>query len=294
MMNDPLDFFSTHGWSSSPGDLACLFDGLPTDLGELCSVVQGLLLHIFWAEAYGVQLPPERQAEVQIRTVAKKLERLQELDPRPLSQTRPPEQRLVGNCRDFSLLLTAILRHQGRPARSRCGFGAYFIPDHYEDHWVAEVWDAAQGRWRLVDAQLDELQREKLHISFDPLDVPRDQFITGGGAWQMCRQGQADPDAFGIADMHGLWFVRGDFVRDVACLNEVELLPWDAWGLIDLRDEDLPPAALEQMDRVAELTAGDVPLFEPVCQLYESDPGWKVPDTITSYTAQGPQRVKLY
>jgi hypothetical protein len=32
----------------------------------------------------------------------------------------------------------------------------------------------------------------------------------------LCRSGQPDPDTFGIFDMHGLWFVRGNFVRDVA------------------------------------------------------------------------------
>ena len=48
-------------------------------------------------------------------------------------------------------------------------------------------------RWRIVDAQLDALQREALAIDFDPLDVPRRQFITGGRAWHMCRQGAPIP-----------------------------------------------------------------------------------------------------
>jgi hypothetical protein len=69
-----------------------LLDGLPTDLNELCQLVQGLLLHIFWAKAYGVDLPSERQSEAQIRTVAKKLERLQELGPRPFNESHSPEQ----------------------------------------------------------------------------------------------------------------------------------------------------------------------------------------------------------
>jgi hypothetical protein len=73
------------------------------------------------------------------------------------------------------------------PARPRCGFGAYFLPNHYEDHWVCEYWNEAGGRWVLVDAQLDELQRNVLETSFDTLDVPRDQFIVGGAAWKMCR-----------------------------------------------------------------------------------------------------------
>src|SRR5256886_10114387 len=35
------------------------------------------------------------------------------LDPRPLAEARPPERRLVGCCRDFTVLLCAMARHHG-------------------------------------------------------------------------------------------------------------------------------------------------------------------------------------
>lgn len=285
--------FATPGVMTWPGAHAALLDGLPAGVAELRDVVQGLMLHVFWAERYGVRLAEERQAELQLRQVERKLARIFEIDARPLTEPRRPEDRLVGNCRDFSVLLAAMLQHQGVPARARCGFGRYFLPDHYEDHWVCEYWHAADRRWVLVDAQLDALQRQVLGVVFDPLDVPRDQFVVGGRAWQLCRSGEADPDAFGIADMHGLWFVRGDFVRDVAALNRIELLPWDAWGLIEGRDEDLSPDDLALLDRLAELTRGDVPEFERVRALYEGDPRLRVPPTIRSYTPAGPQEVEL-
>jgi hypothetical protein len=44
-------------------------------------------------------------------------------------------------------------------------------------------WNAAEARWILVDAQIDELQRAKLHPDFDLLDVPRDRFVIAGDAW---------------------------------------------------------------------------------------------------------------
>ena len=81
--------------------------------------------------------------------------------------------------------------------------------------------------------------------------------------------GQADPATFGIADMHGLGFVRGDHVRDVAALNKMELLPWDGWGLINGEDAALTADDWSLLDRVAELTCGDVPDFESVRSLYE-------------------------
>ena len=178
----PQTYYSTPGPMTDPGAMAALLNDLPSDVGELVRVVQGLLIHVFWAGRYGVTLDEARQSEVQIRPLSAKLERIVELDPRPLSEPRAPDKRLVGNCRDFSLLLVGLLRHQGVPARARCGFGRYFEPDHYEDHWVGEYWDAAQGRWVLADAQMDARQRGVLQLPFDPLDVPRDQFITGGAA----------------------------------------------------------------------------------------------------------------
>lgn len=87
---------------TSPGNQASLLDFLPCDIGSLRQVVQGLIIHIFWAEQYGVQLAGPRRDEVQLRSVARKLERIIELDPRPLTEIREPDKRLVGNCRDFS------------------------------------------------------------------------------------------------------------------------------------------------------------------------------------------------
>jgi hypothetical protein len=186
-----------------------------------------------------------------------------------------------------------MLRYQGVPARARCGFGRYFIPHHYEDHWVVEYWNASQQRWVLVDAQLDELQCRELAIQFDPLDVPRGQFVVGGKAWQLCRTGQADPEKFGIFDMKGLWFVRGNFIRDAASLNKVELLPWDSWGIIESTDKGLTPQDLDWLDNLAVLTCGDVPEFDRVRELYEGDDRLKVPTTIRSYTQAGMQEVDL-
>ncbi len=269
---DLLHYYAQPGLMTDPKEHAVLFDGLPRDTRALVRVVQGLLIHVFWAERYGLNLTKERQDEVQLRTTAQKLARLLQLDDGPLTQERSLEKRLVGNCRDFTVLLCAMLQHLGVPARGRCGFGAYFLPDHYEDHWVCEYWNEDQQRWVLVDAQLDALQLRSLGISFDPLNVPRDQFLVGGKAWQMCRSGRADPDKFGIFEWHGLWFVRGDLVRDFLSLNKIELLPWDSWGMMAGPEDALTTQDAEVLDRMAALTLAGNEAFEQVRTLYESDP----------------------
>ncbi len=269
-----LDYYAQPGPITHAGALAVHFDDLPNNLPELVKTLQGLMVHIFWTKAYGLDLSDERNTEVTLRQVKKQLTRMLDLDPAPFTRARPPERKLVGNCRDFSVMLTAILRHQGIPARARCGFGTYFIPNHYEDHWVCEYWNAGEKRWVLVDAQLDELMIEKMGIKFDPLDTPRDQFIAGGHAWQLCRSGTADPKDFGIFDMSGLWFVRGNLLRDFLSFNKMEILPWDGgWGYLEKQDTEATEEdiACETMDHIADLMLAGDGSFEEIRTLYETD-----------------------
>src|SRR5207247_1034472 len=101
---------------------------LPEPLPELCRVVPGLLVHPFLAHLYGLEPQRLRQDDLQIRSASEILDRVLAVDPRSLSEPRPPERRFVGNCRHFTVLLCALLRARGLPARARCGFGAYFAP----------------------------------------------------------------------------------------------------------------------------------------------------------------------
>ncbi|MGE5561163.1 MAG: transglutaminase-like domain-containing protein [Chloroflexota bacterium] len=238
---------------SDPGRQAGLYAGLPGTVADLVKVVQGLIVHIFWAERYGITPTDEQKRHVQARLVERTLTVMTDIDPAPLTVARPLARRFFGNCRDFSLLLTSMLRSQGVPARARCGFGTYFLPDHYEDHWCCEYWNGQ--RWVSVDAQLDSLQREKLGIDFDPLDMPPGKFVPASDGWLMCRAGREDPDKFGIMDMHGLWFIAGNLIRELAALNGAEMLPWDVWGLMTC--EQLSELELALLDEVARALKAD-------------------------------------
>ncbi len=282
-MSSAIDFYCTQGQMSDPRKYAALFDELPRDIPSLCRVVQGLNVHVFWAERYGLELSDERKREVNLRSATRRIERILELDPAPLTAARPLEKRVVGNCRDFTLMLTAMLRHQGVSARARCGFGTYFMPNHYEDHWVCEYWNATERRWVMVDAQLDEFQQSALGIDFNPLDMPPLKFVTGGWAWMQCRARKEDPDKFGIFDMHGMWFIRGDLGRDFAALNKMELLPWDGWGLIDKTDPEITGEENALLDHVAALTLEMDGSFAAIRKLYEEDKRVGVPAQIHSY-----------
>jgi len=88
-VTEGLTYFTQPGLMTAPGLYAKLLDKLPTGIDELCRIVQGITVHIFWVERYGLSLPEERKTEVQLRPLQRRLEQTLELDPRPLTQARP-------------------------------------------------------------------------------------------------------------------------------------------------------------------------------------------------------------
>jgi hypothetical protein len=193
---------------------------------------------------------------------------------------RPPAERLVGVCRHFSVLVVAALRARGVAARARCGFGSYFEPGRFVDHWVGEYWSGSEERWVRIDAQIDDVQRAALPIDFDVLDVPPDRFVLAGDAWVQCRAGAVDPAKFGIFELRGLWFVAGNLLRDFAALNRVEMLPWDVWGAMPGPGEPLDEERLALFDRLAALTRAPDAGFEELRERYEKDERLRVPATV--------------
>jgi hypothetical protein len=276
-----LDFYTRPAVMTSGRGHAPMLDKLPGDMVTLIHVVQGLLLHEHVAApGYGVELSDERRGESHIRSAEQMLGRILAHDGRPLSTARPVNERLVGTCRNFTVLLVALMRAKGIPARARCGFGTYFNPGHFIDHWVCEYWNSTERCWVLVDAQIDEVQRAMFQVDFNLLDVPRDRFVIAGDAWDQCRAGAVDPSRFGIFDMNGLWFIAGNLVRDVAALNNMEMLPWDVWGAMPGPDEPLQDDQLVFFDRLAALTHAPDASFAELHTLYEGDDRLRVPATV--------------
>jgi hypothetical protein len=174
-----LEYYTTQGKITNPGEYIYLYKDLPSDIEKLVEIVQGTMIHIFHAHRHGIKLSKEREKEVQLRKVEKMLERIIELDSRPITQARTPEKRLVGNCRDHSVLLCSLLRYKGIPARARCGFASYFPSGNkltHIDHWICEYWNSDESRWIQADAQIDRLQKKAFKLEFNTLDMPKGNF----------------------------------------------------------------------------------------------------------------------
>ncbi len=257
LASDPLRYYAVPGDATDPGEYASLFCALPASVPELCQVAQGLLIHILETWRYGIELPRARQAEVSIGTVEGLLRRILELDRQPLTVRRPPEKRAVATCHDFSIMLCAMLRSQGRPARARAGFAAYLMPGKYTDHWVCQYWNGAEGRWVTVDAQLDSLHRQGYGIVFDPCDVPEQEYLPGARAWLECRDGRMDPQAFGFSRWAGMGYLRHVLLRDLLALNKRESLPWEDAGLPAGDENGITDEDRARLDDVAALSRAE-------------------------------------
>ena len=275
-----LPSYTRPGVMTSAGRFAPLLAELPGDVASLAEAAQGLLIHEAIAPAYGVTLSEADRASAHIRPAETILEQVVAGDGRPLATAREPAGRLATNCRGFTVLMVAMLRAHGTPARARCGFGGYFTGGFFEDHWVCEYWDG--GRWVLVDAQIDERQRDLFSIGFDVTDVPRDRFLIAGDAWARVRRGGADPAAFGLSLIGeaGDWWIAGNLMRDAAALDNTELLPWDCWGAMPRKDETIGEDLAALFDRLAVLTRAPDEVPGELQALCRGDARLRVPPAV--------------
>ena len=228
-MNGQIRYDVAAGLTAIAEDLVPLLSALPSTPIELCVAAQALVVLPDLAVGFGI--PEARHDEKSVRAASDIIRALCALDDRPIDQPRSWSDRVVGTCRHFAVLSCAFLRHRGIPARARCGFAAYFVPDSFVDHWVIEYRRPVDERWVRVDPEI---------LGFEFVSTPEDlapgEFLTGGEAWTLCRQGKADPSRFGVDGYPHAWGiaeVRGNAVRDLAALNKVEMLPWDAWGRME-------------------------------------------------------------
>lgn len=276
---DALTYYTEPRPFTDPGAHRDSLHTLPSDIPALLEALHGLLIHEHLTWAYGVEHRPEHNRAANLRH-AEDLLALLLADGRPLTEPREPGERLGGTCRDFTVLAVAALRAYGLPARARCGFGTYFAVPTNEDHWGAGHWNAEHGRWVLVDAQVDNRQRELFGTDIDVTNVPRNQFIVAGEAWRRCRAGEDDANRYGltITQEFGAWWIAANLIRDVAALSNIEMLPWDIWGAIPEPEHTIGPDLSELLDRLATLTA-DPATAADTRPLYRDD-RLRVPDTV--------------
>ena len=230
---------------------------------------------------YGVDLLPEFTETIHVRHMRELIETLGGCRPRPVGE------RAGARCRTYALLTVALLRSVGVPARARCGFGAYFIPGSFEDHWVGEYWHAREQRWVMVDAQIDEQWTAMISYTGNALDVQPDEFIVAGRAWTAWRNGETDAARYGLSSINeqGAFWIAGNLRLDFAALNKVEMLPWDVWGAGWAPDQPIPED-LSRFDTMATLTADPDEHLAELQAMYQTDDAVRMTGTVFNVLRQ--------
>ncbi|GAA4591349.1 hypothetical protein BJY16_000240 [Actinoplanes octamycinicus] len=272
---------------SDPGRHHERLAALPADPAAIGAVVRNLTVHYVGS---GIDFPPERLADIDLRWVSRMLDRDHErFGGAPLDAPRPVEERLVGCCRDAALLTVAALRAHRIPARTRVGFADYLIPDFHVDHVITEYHDGA--RWIAMDPGLDLA------------DVPLGPsgLRTAAQCWRAFRRGEIDPSAYGVAPGHpigGPWMLLQYLLHELAHRRGDELLLWDLFGegvpFADREWTEMPadlPADLAWLDEIADLLlaadAGDAGAERKLAARYAEDARLHPADTVFCVSPRG-------
>lgn len=280
---------------TEPGEAATAIDELPADIAAICQASSQLVFHYRAGGDFAANgVPAERVTEIDTRYAGAMLGRLLERGEPALARARVPGDRVVGCCRDTTVLFIALARHKGIPARARVGFSAYFDPRWLYDHVVAEVWDERAGRWRLVDGEQNGAWTPEVNgRPVDWLDLTGDQFITGPRAWQAVRAGAADPERFVVAPelevpaLRGWPYIAHNAIHDLAALNKTEMILWDAWGMqLGHGPGEVPDGDAAVLDEICAVTAD--PDCDPgVLAGLGARDGLRVPPVVTSFDPMG-------
>lgn len=303
-----LEHYKTKGPLTDVGQYADQISGLSSDAASLVRVTQSLIVHDMWLTRYGVEFSSDRVCPQSTPNMEDVLRLALEIKQGSLASTdRSSSEKVIACCRELSSLLCAFLRAKGVPARARCGFAAYLAKDgYYEDHWICEFWNG--DCWQKVDPQIDAFQLSsiqswaktaedardgyrKMLLDLDPMNISEKQFVLAAKAWQLCRANQMDPTRFGIScdptmfglqTLYGMWFIRGNLLRDFAALNKVELVPfvsglehekgyWDSWRLMSAKDDELADEDWKLLDHVATLALDPDKHLKEILDMYGSN-----------------------
>lgn len=232
-------FYGSQSIYSEPGPYREILMRGDSDPALVARWIASFMQHPRGPESKERGFTHEQAADLELRSVA---EILSVAVLRNLLEGDTTSPKVGGVCRDFALLSVSRFRERGTPARLSVGFADYLVPDHWEDHWLCEWHDGE--RWKRLDVEFAAVGG----TSFNAMDVPRERFLTASEAWFRIKDEPEIALRFGVSslDLGGEWFVAGSLFREIAALRNLELKPWDYWGL----SEDLSRVSAEWSQQV--------------------------------------------
>ena len=178
-------------------------------------------------------------------------------------------------CREQAILLTAILKAKGIPARVRSGFAPYISGDGIlHDHWICERFCDKENRWILTDADCCVE-----NLGFDFADIPCDKFLFGAQSYLKIRGREICDEALEFASVpptHGMRAALQSLFYDLHSLMNNEIFFWHSPRYIVEKKFDLSQAEFEELDFIANLMLEPSKNFEKICDIWENTPKFRI------------------
>ncbi len=204
-----LEFYQKTSLYTELGLYSDFAKKLPNDIKTLCLLQRNQIIHpiafkkkevrnsknCFWGDMTQISNMNLLREDDIFPSAISMLSELIRKDPK-YSMNRKAKDKIFVTCRGQALLLVAILKAKGIPARVRSGFASYPSNDGiYWDHWVTEYYNTKNKKWILVDA--DCCCNDNL--DFDIYNIPENKFLSAAQVWIKVRENNLDSLKIGHA-----------------------------------------------------------------------------------------------
>ena len=186
------------------------------------------------------------------------------------------ENKIVVTCRYVSVLMSAILKAKGIPARSRAGFAPYFREGVSMDHWINQYYNEKEKRWVTFDA--DGFYEES-GMPLSQYDMPKESFDWAAGAYLAVRRKETDGRQYLYADRLGTCSLPAlvrYLVYDFHALMNHELTYSFLPAYLDGRLDRLTQEELRELDRLAEWMLDADQYFDRLCEVWEHERKFRI------------------
>ena len=198
------------------------------------------------------------------------------------------------------MFCVGALRSHGIPARTRVGFGGYFLDGWHHDHVIVEPW--LDDRWVRFDSEIDA-PRPSLPT---PMDIPPSPLdgtglVTAAEAWTGYRRGTIDAAAYGVGPevpgFRGPFFLFDEVIIEVAHRFGDELLLWDGCGRIGEPDRTVDESDAAWLDEITDLLIaadrGDLDAEGGLLHRYRHDDGLHPGPTVQQASPYGDEPIDV-
>ena len=109
MVINQLEYYSAHGFFSDPNHNAVIFDQFPSNVSDICDITFSIMINDFLVNMKIYQLSEDSKDDVNLRDVGKMLDVIVKRNQESGSNINLMKNKLLGNCRDLSLLICGVL-----------------------------------------------------------------------------------------------------------------------------------------------------------------------------------------